>query len=62
MKQIIINISDSTLEKLRFEAIYERKNIEQILKERIFHKPFNHIVLEAYNRWVDQETHALIKE
>lgn len=62
MKKIVLNISDSTYEKLRFEAMLERKDIPQIIHERIFHKPFHPEVEKAYDEWVDDEIEQIIKD
>lgn len=55
MKKIVLNISDTTYEKLRFEAIHEKKSIQEIIQERVFHKPFYDEVEEAFNAWMDDE-------
>jgi len=60
MKKIVLNISDSTYEKLRFEAIREKKNIPELLAERIFHKPFHPEVEEAFEAWMTQEIDKII--
>lgn len=41
MKRLMVNISDMTYEKLRFEAIQQKKSIEHLIAERIFFKPFS---------------------
>ncbi len=55
MKKIVLNISDSTYEKLCFEAIFEEKDIPTVLAERLLHKPFHPEVLEAYEEFFEQE-------
>lgn len=55
MKKIVLNISDSTYEKLRFEAIHEKKDIQQLIKERLFHRPFDPEVEEAFDQWIEKE-------
>ncbi len=62
MKKIVLNISDSTYEKLRFEAIREKKNIPELLAERIFHKPFHPEVEEAFEDWMEKEIEKITKE
>jgi hypothetical protein len=62
MKKIVISISDSTYEKLRLEAIEQKKNISEILAERIFHKPFNKSVEQYFEKWLDQNLEKIIKE
>jgi hypothetical protein len=55
MKKIIDNISDSTYEKIRFEAIKQKKSISQIISERIMHKKFDDEVQECFDEWINQE-------
>lgn len=62
MKKIVLNISDSTYEKLKFEAIREKKDIPDLISERIFHKPFSNEVEEAFNEFMDQEISKIIGE
>lgn len=62
MKKVVLNISDSTYEKLRFEAILEKKSIQQLIEERMFHKPFHKEVEEAFSEWMDQELNKIIEE
>jgi hypothetical protein len=59
---MIINISDSTFERLRFEAIEEDKSIQEIISERLFHKPFSADVEEAFEKLIDQEFQDVFKE
>ena len=62
MKKIVLNISDSTYEKLRFEAIHEKKDVQQVVSDRVFHKPFHPEVEEAFENWMNQEIQKIIKE
>lgn len=62
MKKIVLNISDTTYEKLRFEAIRERKSIPELLAERVFHKPFHPEVEEAFENWMEKEVEKIIQE
>ena len=55
MKKIVLNISDSTYEKLRFEAIHEKKSVQECIQERLFHKPFDPEVEEAFDQWMEKE-------
>lgn len=61
MKKIVLNISDSTYEKLRFEAILEKKSIQQLVAERMFHKPFDNEVEEAFEAFMTDEIEKIIK-
>jgi hypothetical protein len=60
MKKVMINISDSTYEKLRFEAIHEKKSVQKILEERIFYKPFHPEVLKAFDDFISEEINQII--
>lgn len=60
MKKIVLNISENTYEKLRFEAMSERKNIPELIAERVFHKPFSQEVEEAFDNWMNQEIEKII--
>lgn len=62
MKKIVLNISDSTYEKLRFEAINEKKDIAKLIEERIFYKPFNESVETAFSNWMDTEINKITRE
>ncbi len=55
MKKIVLNISDSTYEKLRFEALHEEKDVQTLIRERLFHKPFEKEVEEAFDDWMEKE-------
>ncbi len=60
MKKVIINISESTYEKLRFESIEEKKSIEDILKERIFYKNFSENVEKAWIELMNEKLETLV--
>lgn len=62
MKKVVINISDSEYEKFRFESIHEKKPIPELIKERIFHKPFDLCVIEAYEAFVGKEMEVILNE
>jgi len=62
MKKIVLNISDSTYEKLRFEAIHEEKSIRKLIEERVFHKPFHPEVIDAFDVWMNEEIEKITKE
>lgn len=59
MKKIVLNISDSTYEKLRFEAMLEKKSIQEIICERILEKPFDPKVEEAFDLWLETELNKI---
>ena len=61
MKKIVLNISDSTYEKLRFEAILEKKSVQQVIQDRIFYKPFDQEVEEAFESWMENEVTKIIE-
>ena len=62
MKKIVVNICDCTYEKLAFEAMQERKIIQQIIEERLLTKPFSPLVNECYQKWLDNECKKLLEE
>ena len=62
MKKIVLNISESTYEKLRFEALHEKKSVQQLIEERVFHKPFHKEVEEAFSEWMDQQINIIMEE
>ena len=62
MKKLILNISDSTYEKLRFEAMLERKSIQTVIHNRIFEKPFAGEVEQAFDEWLSEEVERMMKD
>lgn len=62
MKKIVLNISDSTYEKLRFEALLEQKSIQEVIQDRVFFKPFHQEVEEAFNAWMESEIQKITGE
>lgn len=62
MKKIVLNMSDAFYEKVRFEALRERRNVTEILLERIHHKPFHAEVEEVFEAWMDQEFKKITKD
>lgn len=65
MKKIVltaINIADTQYEKLRFEAIREKKSIQEIIKDRIFFKPFHEDVENAFSEFMQDEFQEILKD
>lgn len=62
MKKIIVNMSDSTYEKICFEAIKKKKSISQIISERILYKKFDGEVEESFSEWMNEEVEKIIAE
>ena len=62
MKKIVLNISDYIYEKLRFEAIFEKKDISKIIEERLIYKVFDEEVEQAFSRWMNQQIENIVKE
>ena len=62
MKKVVLNISDVEYEKFKFEAILEKKSIPELIKERIFLKPFCQEVEQAYDSWASQQIQKLLNE
>ena len=62
MKKIVLNLSDATYEKIMLETIEQKKDVQAIIKDRIFHKPFSPFVEEAFEKWDTKELCKLLKE
>lgn len=62
MKKVVLNINDLEYEKFRFEAIYEQKSIQEVIKDRLFTKPFSEEVLEAYEKSFQSSLNKLLEE
>ena len=60
MKKVVLNLSDSAYEKFRFEAIEQKKDVPEILFDRIFHKEFSPEVLLAFDKFMDQELEKIV--
>ncbi len=61
MKKIVLNISDTTYEKLRFESIRDKKSIPEVIQERIFYKPFDQNVEEAFENLMQSEIYKIME-
>jgi hypothetical protein len=61
VKKVVLNISDYVYEKLRFEAIYKKKGVLEVLQDRI-KAPFHKDVEEAYDKWLNQEISKICEE
>lgn len=62
MKKLIVNISDFTYEKLRFEAMQEKKSIQEIIQQRILYKKFDDEVEEAFEYNMQKQFENLTKD
>jgi sulfatase maturation enzyme AslB (radical SAM superfamily) len=62
MKKIVLNISDLDYERFRFEAIHEKKSVQDVLKERVFSKPFDEEVEEAFDAWMTENLNEILKD
>ena len=62
MKKIVLNISEFTYEKLRFEAMHEKKSIQNIIQERILYKKFHQEVEEAFDKTMQLEMNKIMNE
>ena len=62
MKKIVLNISDIEYEKFRFEAILEKKGVPEVIRDRLFHKPFHEEVEEAYDSWLSEQLTTIMNE
>lgn len=55
MKKLILNLSDSTYEKLRFEAILMKKSVPERIADRLMYLEFDDKVEAAYDEWLSLE-------
>jgi len=62
MKKFVLNIPDNMYEKFRFEAIHQEKCVSQIIKERLFNKPFDPEVEQAYQEWMELQLLTIMKD
>lgn len=62
MKKIVLNISDSTFEKLRFESILQKKGVSQLIEERLMEKPFSPETIEAFEKLMQTEINKIMNE
>jgi hypothetical protein len=62
MKKIIINISDAIYERLRFEAIQQKKDITAIIAARITERPFDAEIEKAFDKLVKDKIEQITKE
>lgn len=62
MKKIVLNISDFDYERFRFEAIHERKSVQDVIRERLFTKEFHEEVVEAFDQWMSENLNAIMNE
>ena len=62
MKKIIISISDFTFEKIKFEALEQKKCVQQIIEERFLHKPFSYEVEEAFEKKMSEELSKILED
>ena len=62
MKKVVLNISDVDYEKFKFEAMIEKKNVFELLKERLFLKPFSEETNNYFDQWLHIELNKIINE
>ena len=55
-------MNDCTYEKLRFEALKEKKDVSQIISERILYKEFSEDVEQAFSEFCDEKFTKLMEE
>ena len=61
MKKVVLNISETTYEKLRFEAISEKKSINELLADRIFYKPFSKEIEKKFEELMESEINKIME-
>jgi hypothetical protein len=62
MKKVVLNISESTYEKLRFEALQQKISIREVITKRIFHVPFDEEVENAYQELLEFQFQKMISQ
>ena len=62
MKKIVLNITDFDYERFRFEAIHERKSVQEVIRERLFTKEFHEEVVEAFDSWMTESLNEIMNE
>lgn len=62
MKKIVVNISDYSYEKLRLQAILERKSVSKIIADRITKDGFSAEVEEAFDIKFKIELNKILRE
>lgn len=62
MKKLIVNMSETTYEKLRLECIKQKKEMSEVITERILFKKFDSEVEEAFSKFWDKSFMKLVGE
>jgi hypothetical protein len=62
MKKILVNISDYSYEKLRLQAILEKKSVSRIIADRITRDGFPSEVEEAFDMKFRIEFNKILRE
>ena len=62
MKKVIVNICEATYEKLRFEAIFEKKSIQELISDRIVKGPWSEDVEKAFDEFMLAQIEKIIAE
>lgn len=62
MKKVVLNISEVEYEKFKFEALLERKGVSEVIRDRLFYKPFDQDVEEAFDDWFTAEFYKVCNE
>ena len=62
MKKIVLNISENYYEKLRFEAMIQKKSITQVAVDRLLENPFSNETENAYNKFFDKSFDQMLRE
>lgn len=62
MKKIVLNISENFYSRLCFEAIEEKKSIQQLIGERMNFKQFSDEVEKAFDKHTNEQIEKIIQE
>lgn len=62
MKKIALTINDIDYEKFALESLKQKKSIQEVIKDRIFERPFDQEILQEVEKWMDHNFQSLLKE
>lgn len=62
MKKIVVNISDIDYQKFTFEAMLEKKSIQEVIKCRIFSTPFDEEIEREFQYWLEDQLIKIMNE
>lgn len=60
MKKVVLNISEPTYEKLRFEALEQKISVKEVIIRRIFRIPFHPDIENAYQELLEKQFQEML--